>query len=175
VLYARGVRTDPTPDGVSGFVDQLVNRILGPLGLVILSRERIQQTLEEAAERGRITRSDATALASVLIQRGREQTEELLPDIERLLGRGRERLDTATSRARRSTSVDRLVRSADSARRRVGVGPSFPIIGYDELTAAQVRQRLRTLKPEELRKVRAHERRHANRKTVLAALDRQLG
>jgi polyhydroxyalkanoate synthesis regulator phasin len=155
---------------LSTLAEQLVNMIIKPLGLVILSREEIQQTLEEAAERGRITRSDANDLTSVLVQRGRRQTEELLADIERLLGRGRQQL-----RARRSESVDRLVRGADRARRRVGVGPSFPIIGYDELTAAQIKQRLRNLGPAELRTVRDYERRHAERKSILASIEKRLG
>jgi polyhydroxyalkanoate synthesis regulator phasin len=166
-------RTGRRANGLSALVEQLVNRIIKPLGLVILSRERIQETLDEAAERGRVTRSDANELASLLVQRGRQQTEELLADIERLLGRGRQQLDTAL-RARRSESVDRLRRGADRARRRVGVGPSFPITGYDDLTAVQVQQRLRGLTPADLRKVRSYERRHANRKSVLAAIDKRL-
>jgi len=56
----------------------------------------------------------------------------------------------------------------------VGAGQSFPILGYDELTAAQVQARLDDLSPPELRRVRDYERRHANRKSVLAALDKQL-
>jgi polyhydroxyalkanoate synthesis regulator phasin len=166
-------RTGRRANGLSALVEQLVNRIIKPLGLVILSRERIQETLDEAAERGRVTRSDANELASLLMQRGRQQTEELLADIERLLGRGRQQLDTAL-RARRSESMDRLMRGADRARRRVGVGPSFPITGYDELTAPQVQQRLRGLTPADLRKVRDYERRHANRKSVLAAIEKRL-
>jgi polyhydroxyalkanoate synthesis regulator phasin len=162
-------------DGLADLVEQLVNRILTPLGLVILSRERIQRTLDEAADRGRVTRSDANELARLLVQRGREQTEEVLADMERLLGLGRQQLDSATTRARRSESVDRLVRGADRARRRVGVGPSFPITGYDELNAGQVQQRLPTLKPADLRKVRDYERRHANRKSVLTAIEKRLG
>jgi hypothetical protein len=55
------------------------------------------------------------------------------------------------------------------------VGPSFPILGYDDLTAGQVEQRLEGLKPAALRKVRDYERRHANRKTVLDAVERALG
>jgi hypothetical protein len=152
-----------------------VERILRPLGLVVLSRERIQETLEEAAERGRVTRSDANELAALLVQRGRQQTDELLADLDRLLGRGRSQIDSATNRARRSKSVDRLVRGADRARRSVGVGPTFPIIGYEELTAVQIRGRLAGLKRPELRRVRDYERRHANRKSVLASIDKQLG
>ena len=77
-------------------------------------------------------------------------------------------------RARRSESLDLLLRSADRARRTVGTGQSFPILGYDELTAAQVQGRLDGLSPAELRKVRDYERRHANRKSVLAAIDKHL-
>jgi hypothetical protein len=54
------------------------------------------------------------------------------------------------------------------------VGPSFPILGYDDLTAAQVNARLKGLSPTELRRVRDYERRHANRKSVLEAIERAL-
>ena len=53
-------------------------------------------------------------------------------------------------------------------RRGAGVGPSFPILNYGDLTAAQVVARLPDLKPAELRKVRDHERRGGSRKSVLA-------
>jgi polyhydroxyalkanoate synthesis regulator phasin len=161
-------------DGLSALTEQLVNRIIKPLGLVVLSRERIQEVLDDAAERGRVTRSDANELVAELVSRGRQQTDQLLSDAERLLGRGRQQIGAATMRARRSESLDLLLRSADRARRTVGAGQSFPILGYDELTAAQVQGRLDGLSPAELRKVRDYERRHANRKSVLAAIDKQL-
>jgi polyhydroxyalkanoate synthesis regulator phasin len=154
--------------------EQLVNRIIKPLGLVVLSRERIQEVLDDAAERGRVTRSDANELVAELVNRGRQQTDQLLSDAERLLGRGRQQIGAATMRARRSESLDLLLRSADRARRTVGAGQSFPILGYDELTATQVQGRMDGLSPAELRKVRDYERRHANRKSVLAAIDKQL-
>jgi polyhydroxyalkanoate synthesis regulator phasin len=127
--------------------EQLANRILKPLDLVVLSREKIQQTLDEAAERGRVTRADANELVLELIERGRQQTDDLMKE---------------------------LLRGADRARRTIGVGPSFPIRGYDELTARQVDQQLAGLKPADLRKVREYERQHANRKTVLDAIERAL-
>ena len=161
-------------DGLTGFAEQLANRIINPLGLVVLTRERIQDTLDEAAARGRLTRSDANELVAELVRRGRQQTEELLSDLERLLGRGRDQLDFATQRAWLSEGMDRIVRTADRARRTVGVGPSLPIIGYDDLTAAQVTARLNGLTPAELRKVREYERRHANRKSVLGAVEHAL-
>ncbi|HSO98405.1 MAG TPA: hypothetical protein VLP43_05595 [Solirubrobacteraceae bacterium] len=131
----------PTPE-------QLLNALAKQLDLVVLSRDRIQQTLDEAADRGRVTRTDANLLAGELIKRGRSQTDDLLRELESLVKR---------------------------AGRIVGVGSaSFPIDGYDELTAAQVRARLGGLDADALRTVRDHERRHGNRKTVLQAITRTL-
>lgn len=165
--------TDPATDGSSGLAEQLLNKIIKPLGLVVLTRDRIQEVLDDAAGRGRVTRSDANELATELFNRGRQQTDQLLSDIERLLGRGRQQVGS-TVRARRGESLDLLLRSADRARRSVGAGQTFPILGYDDLTAAQVQSRLNGLAPAELRKVRDYERRHANRKSVLAAIDKHL-
>jgi polyhydroxyalkanoate synthesis regulator phasin len=145
-----------------------------PRDLVMLTRDRIQDTLDEFAQRGRVTRDDANELVAELVRRGREQTEDILGELEQLLDRGRDQLESATRKARRVEPLDRLVRGADRARRTVGVGPAFPILGYDDLTAAQVRDRLDGLTPPELRKVRDYERRHANRKTVLEAIEQAL-
>jgi polyhydroxyalkanoate synthesis regulator phasin len=166
--------TPATPAERGDLDEQLANRIIRPLDLVIISRERIEQTLDEAAERGRVTRADANDLVVELVNRGRAQTDDLLKDLERMLDRGRGQIESAGRRVRSSDSVDRLVRAGDRARRTVGVGPSFPILGYDDLTAGQVEQRLSGLKPAELRKVRDYERRHANRKSVLLAVERAL-
>jgi polyhydroxyalkanoate synthesis regulator phasin len=161
-------------DGLASVVEQLVNTILRPLDMVLISRERIQQTLDEAAERGRMTRTDANEVVVELIRRGRQQTDELLSDFERLMGRGRTGLDSARRRARQSEPVDQLVRVADRARHSVGAGTSFPISGYDDMTASQVNKRLAGLSRPELRRVRDYEARHANRKSVLEAIDRAL-
>jgi polyhydroxyalkanoate synthesis regulator phasin len=154
-------------DTLATFTEQLFNRILRPLDMVLLTRERIQETLDEAAERGRVTRSDANDLVAELVRRGRQQTDDIFKDIEQLVDRGREQLESATRRGRIGDPLDRLVRS---------VTPSggLPIEGYDDLTAGQVSERLKDLSPAELRKVRDYERRHANRKSVLAAIDKQL-
>jgi polyhydroxyalkanoate synthesis regulator phasin len=162
-------------DGLGNLMEQLVNRIIRPLDLVMLTRDRIQETLDEAAERGRLTRSDANDLVSELVRKGRQQTDDLLADFEQLVGRGRDQLGSAAKRARRSEPVDQLVRAADRARRSVGVGSSFPISSYDDLTTSQVAARLDSLSPAELRKVREYEARHANRKSVLEAIQRKLG
>lgn len=135
-------------DGLASLAEQLINRLIKPLDLVLLTRERIQETLDEAAERGRMTRRDANELVTELVRRGREQTDELLVQAGR---------------------------AADRARRTVGGSSAVAIEGYDELTASQVIKQLGALPPAELRRVRDYEARHANRKSVLEAVDRALG
>jgi hypothetical protein len=120
-------------DGLSTLAEQLVNRVLKPFGLVVLSPERIQEVLNDAAERGRVTRTDANELVMELIRRGRLTLDDLL-----------------------------------------GQAPPFPIAGYDDLKAPQVRERLGGLMPQELRTVRDYEKRNANRKSVLKAIKQAL-
>ena len=120
-------------------------------------------------------------LVSVVVRRGRKQTEDLRQDVVQLVSRGREATSdvrrqarSATARARRQPVVDRALREVDRARRAAGMPPTFPILGYEDLTAAQVGDRLGDLSPAELRKVRDYERRNANRKSVLSAIERTL-
>jgi polyhydroxyalkanoate synthesis regulator phasin len=137
----------------------LISPLLNSLELMVLTRERVQAAVDDAVERGRMTRKDATELVSALVTIGRRQTEELLGDLERYV------VDPST---------DLMRREVDRARRAAGLGPSFPIAGYDDLTAAQITARLGDLTPAELRRVRDYERRNANRKTVLAAIDHRI-
>ncbi len=109
---------------------------LNPIGALVLTRERIQEVLDDAVERGRMTRDDAQELLAELVRRG-------------------------------TGPADRLIRAA-------GLGSAFPVPDYDDLTAAQVAEKLDGLTPAQLRTVRDHERRNANRKSVLAAIDRKL-
>src|SRR5918999_1186427 len=103
-----------------------LTRLLSPVGAMVLTRDRVQEVLDDAVERGRMTRDD------------------------------------------------RVLREVDRARRAAGIGASFPISGYDDLTAAQVIERLDGLSAADLRRVRDHERRNANRKSVLTAIERKL-
>jgi polyhydroxyalkanoate synthesis regulator phasin len=146
-----------------------LSRFLDPREVIVVTRSRLQEALDEAVERGRITRDDAGALLADLVQRGRKQTDDLREDIEALLT-GAQR----TTRRSVSGSAERVLREVDRARRAAGVGPAFPILGYDDLTAAQVTDRLGDLSPAELRKVRDYEKRNANRKSVLAAVEQKL-
>ena len=74
--------------------------VAGPLDLVVITRARLQEVVDEAVERGRITRGDAADLVADLLERARGPVE--------------------------------------AARRVTGLGPEFPISGYDDLTAAEV-------------------------------------
>ena len=132
---------------------------------VVLTAEGVKATLDDAVKRGRITRKDATELSQSLLSAGRSQAEGFRSDLEQLLGHGR---------SRAALSSDRVLQEVDRARRRVGVGPSFPITLYDELNAPQIVSRLKDLTPAQLRKVRDHEKRNDNRKSVLSAIEKQL-
>jgi polyhydroxyalkanoate synthesis regulator phasin len=171
--------------------DAITRGVIRPLNLIMLTRDRIEEVVNDAVERGRMTAEDAQALVQGLVQRGREQTDSVMSDLEGLLERGRGAQGAATSavgQARKRASdtargaakrareqADPVLAQADRARRVAGVGPSFPILGSDDLTAAQVQSRLDGLSPAELRKVRDYEKRNANRKSVLDAVASKLG
>jgi polyhydroxyalkanoate synthesis regulator phasin len=151
---ARRRPRDATPDAVR----DALRRALAPLDAVVLSRARLQEALDDAVERGRMTRDDASDLVAELVRRGRRQTDDLMRDLGDVV----------------ALPADRVRREVDRARRVAGLGAGFPISGYDDLTAAQVTDRLADLSPADVRLVRDYEKRNANRKTVLAAVERRL-
>jgi polyhydroxyalkanoate synthesis regulator phasin len=182
---SRSTSTAGSPEDVvranlKAFRDALASSVR-QLNLMMVSRDRIQEVLDDAVRRGRVTRDDANDMVSDLVRRGRRQTDDLMKDLEQLLGRSRDQLDdarkqarTGATRARRQPGVDRVLREVDRGRRAAGLPPSFPILGYDDLSAAQINERLVDLSPAELRKVRDYERRNANRKSVLTAIEKAL-
>ena len=113
-----------------------------PIDLVVLTRARLQEVVDEAVRRGRITRSDATDLVSELVARGRSGADGVLSG------------------------------PLEMARRVAGSQPA--ITGYDELTAAQIptASRASTGAAAQGARLRA---RNANRKTVLAAIEKPPG
>jgi polyhydroxyalkanoate synthesis regulator phasin len=147
--------------------EALRKNLIRPMEMVMLSRERIEEVLEEAVDQGRVTARDAQRITSGLVKRGQRQTSDVLKDLENLL-------DTSKARGRAVRRASPVLAQADRLRRTAGVGPSFPITGYDDLTATQVQSRLATLTPAELRKVRDYERRNAKRKTVLNSIESKL-
>jgi hypothetical protein len=142
----------PQPAKTTSASEQL-RRVLDPLDLVIITRVRLQEVVDDAVERGRMTRGDAADLVTDVLARGRGQADDLLAELEQLLGRA----------------------PLAAARRATGLGPEFPITGYDDLTAAEVVAELDGMGDADLRKVREYERANANRKTVLGAVERKLG
>jgi polyhydroxyalkanoate synthesis regulator phasin len=132
---------------------------------VVLTAEGVKATLDDAVRRGRITSKDAAELSQSLLSAGRTQADGFRSDLEQLLGKGR---------SRAALSSDRVLQEVDRARRRVGVGPAFPIALYDELTASQIVSRLKDLTAPQLRKVRDYEKRNDARKSVLSAIEKQL-
>lgn len=107
---------------------------------VVITADRLQDVVDEAVRRGRMTGQDAEELVANLLEISRRQTQDAL----------------------------------ERVRRAAGLGHGLPISGYDDLTTAQVNERLADLDDGELRTVREHERRNANRKTVLSAIERRL-
>jgi len=88
----------------------------------------------------------------------------------------RDTLDAAVRRGRmtRDDASDLLAELLRGRRPDEPDDDVFPLPGYDDLTAAQVVERLKELEADELRRVRDYERRNANRKTVLSALEQRL-
>jgi polyhydroxyalkanoate synthesis regulator phasin len=154
---------------------------------LVLSRDRLQEAVDDAVKRGRMTQSDANELVSRLVTRGRKQTDDMMKELERLLEQARSeveaRVTPARKRAERAATrvgkrtreaADPVLAEADKLRRRAGVGASAPITGYESLNANQVKARLRDLTPADLRKVRTQEKRGKARKSVLNDIEKRL-
>ena len=118
--------------------DTSSRNVLNPLDVMVITRERLADALDDAVRRGRMTRDDASELLAEIVRRAIQAPAEGL--IKRVTGED-----------------------------------EFPIANYDELTAAQIVSQLGELETPQLRRVRDYERRNANRKTVLAAVDQKLG
>ena len=125
---------------------------------LLLPRERVRETLDDAVRRGRITRADAEELVDRLMELGRQQSDDVLARLEQLVPGG-----GTVGRAVRGLKGDGV---ADAG--------GFPISGYDDLTAAQINGRLDGLSPAQLRQVLDYEKRNANRKSVLSAVEKRL-
>ena len=123
---------------------------MSPVNAVLLTRKHIEEVLEDAVVRGRMTRADAQEMVQSLLTRSARATDDFLADLERMLGGSADSLEAQPERR------------------------SLPIADYDALSAAQVQDKLEGLTPAELRKLRDYEARHANRKTVLDRIDRKL-
>jgi polyhydroxyalkanoate synthesis regulator phasin len=180
----RGTR----PSAAAGRSDKSVQQFRDALERsVTLSRDRLQEVVDEAVGRGRMTRGDANELVSNLVTKGRKYTDDLIRDLEKLIDQARREVDTRTGPARRQATkaagraaraardvADPALAEADKLRRRAGVASSSPITAYDQLTASQVKARLGDLGSAELRKVRTLEKRGKARKSILNEIDKKL-
>ena len=59
---------------------------------VTLSRERIQEVVDDAVKRGRMTHGDAEKMIGELLKKGRKQTDALLSELEKLVRQARRKL-----------------------------------------------------------------------------------
>lgn len=160
---------------------------------VTISRDRLQDVIDDAVRRGRMTRSDADEIVGRLVTRGRDQADDLISQLERLLAqvrqapdrarrevggraqKARQHVETRAERTRRRAvkAADKPLAGADRVRRAARV-PGFPITAYDDLSVRQIDRRLAELSPAELRKVRDYERKNKSRKGVMRAVERKL-
>src|SRR3954453_21676628 len=129
-----------TGSRVAAARDRLVRGGLSPFNAVLITRRNLEEVLEDAVRRGRMTRADAQDMIQTLLARGARVTDDLLADIERILR-------TSDELATPGQEV-----AADAGR--------LPISGYDELSAAQVQERLDGLSHVQLRRLRDYEQRN---------------
>jgi hypothetical protein len=59
---------------------------------VTLSRDRIQEVVDDAVKRGRMTHGDAEKMIGELLKRGRKQTDALVAELEKLVRQARRKL-----------------------------------------------------------------------------------
>ena len=79
---------------------------------VHISRERLQEVVDDAVRRGRMTRGDGEELVNRLLTRGREQAEDIIGELERIVRQLRGEVEARTLEPRRGAE-----RAADRARR----------------------------------------------------------
>ena len=86
---ASAKRNDP-----GAIVRDVVSRsVSAPVNLVMLTADRVQEVLMDAAKRGRLTTDDAQDLAQTLLRKSREQKQEVLREINDLI-------DSATAKTK---------------------------------------------------------------------------
>jgi polyhydroxyalkanoate synthesis regulator phasin len=158
---------------VAEFREALRKNLIKPSGMVLLTRERIEEALSKS---GKLSPKEARGIAGDLVKRGRKETNDVLKDLEGLLEKGRRDVSkrAGSARGRAVHAASPAIARADRARRAAKVGSSFPISLYEDLNVGEIKARLADLTPAELRKVRDHERRNANRKGVLSAIESKL-
>lgn len=91
-----------------------------------ISRERLQEVVDDAVRRGRMTRGDGEELVTRLITRGREQADDILGELERVVGQLRDEVATRAKQPRKNAeraagrARRELEDASDRARQQVG-------------------------------------------------------
>ena len=93
----RGSRASGLDKSVEQFRESLERNIT-------LSRDRLQEVIDDAVERGRMTRGDAEKMLSDLLKRGRRQTGVLLKELERLIKQARKEVEGRTQPVRKQAT-----------------------------------------------------------------------
>jgi polyhydroxyalkanoate synthesis regulator phasin len=147
---------------------------------VSVSRERMQEVVDDAVRRGRMTRADAEELVGRIISQVRDQAEELVGQVEPLfsnspVGKAKREVGSRVRGTARNVRdrADEPLQKTDRIRRKAGL-PGFPITAYDQLSVPQINNRLRELSDDDLRKVMEYEIANRNRIGVLRTLQRKL-
>ena len=142
---------------------------------IVITRDRLQEAVDDAVKTNKMRRADANKFVQDLVSSSRKQTQDILADIEQLIGRAGKELETAATDARKQATRrgEKALRQVDKVRRRAAPS-AFPIMGYDDLTASQIVDRISDLTAAQLRKVRDFENKNSGRKSVLTAIERKL-
>ena len=133
--------------------DRLVRSVLAPLNAVLLTRRHIEEVLDDAVRRGRMTRVDAQEMVQTLLSRSARATDDFL------VGRR-----AHAGRARRTT-----LEAAPASERGPCRSPATTTCPRRRCRSASTASR-----PRSCASLRDYEQRHANRKTVLDRIDRKL-
>jgi peptidoglycan/xylan/chitin deacetylase (PgdA/CDA1 family) len=152
-----------------------------------MTRDDANELVSKLVARSRKESKELVKELEALLEQARKGVEKRTREAQRRTTKARRRVEKETTKAQRQVraaagkaargvrdATEEPLARADAARRRAGVGPSFPITGYDELTAAQIGRRLGDLSKPELRKVRTHEKNGKGRKSILDKIDRAL-
>ena len=84
---------------------------------VTLSLDRLQEVVDDAVKRGRMTRGDAEKMVSDLVRRGRRQTDSMLKELERLVRQARREVGGRAAPVRRQAT-----QAARRARKKLSEG-----------------------------------------------------
>ena len=173
----------PTESEESSRAEQSVQAFRDALEKSItISRDRLQEVVDDAVRRGRMTRGDAEEMVGRLATRSREQAEDLLSQLDGLLSQVREVPDRAKQQAgeRRSRpGSERSPRWTSHSRAPIAsaVRPA-PRASRSRRTTSSPSGRsiagCRSSAGRSCGRVRDYERKNKARKSLLRALDRKL-